>query len=88
MMKHAQQAAMQDSISNALRIERIRRTRRAQVGKLTAEQVEEMVHSPLTLDQAAAHYGVNRSLVYKHRRRASARRVGTVWAGLGSRTNV
>lgn len=85
MMKHAQQAAVQDSIGNALRIERIRRTRRAQAGKVDMATMRAAVASPRPAAHVARDIGVSKTSVARWRRRAAARVTTGVWGQLIAR---
>jgi hypothetical protein len=71
--------------TNQLRIAKIIRTKRAQAGKLSDEQIAAIQASSRGIKAEASVHGVSHSLISRIRRRNPARAAGTVWAGLGGR---
>lgn len=72
-------------MSDQVRSAKIAATKRAQMAKLTIEQVREIRQRTTTIVQAAEKYGVHPSKISLIRRHQIWREHSTPWAGLGAR---
>lgn len=81
----ARESHANNPVAEALRAERIARTRRAQAGKVDMATMRAAVASPLPAAHVARDIGVSKTSVARWRRRAAARVTTGVWGQLIAR---
>ncbi len=71
--------------SNAVRVAKITRTRRARSGKLTPEQIRQIAASSDSVTTEARRHNVSRALISRMRLRDVSTQAGSIFSGLGAR---